>query len=251
MVSAQLVASILVVLPAMALLFWVLRRYEGYFEQNRLFFALTLGIFTGLGARLAELALFQFESEATLQQTGAIFSLLYTVAGYGLLEALANQAMLGLRKFRGRKDTPYYGAALGVGFGAMWSLQFATFILKPSLEPALVLLPATAGKLVEAIAFGAGMVLAHAAAAIWVGQGSGDGKLWRGAALGAFWLMPALAIYWFIVRVSPGLLPALALLGYGLLALQQAQKRVLEPIVPPEIRDLVRKERRRAARKGE
>ena len=251
MVSAQLVASILTVIPAMGLLFWILNRYEGYFEQNRLFFALTLGIFTGLGVRFLELALFQFESEATVAVTGPIFSLLYTVAGYGLVEALANQAVLGFRKFRSRKDTPYYGAALGVGFGAMWTLQFTTFILKPSLEPALQLTIATAGKLLEAVLFGAGMVLAHAAAAIWVGKASGDGKLWRGAALGALWLMPALAIYWFIVRVSPGILPALVLLGYGILALQQAHKRVLEVIVPPEIRDLVRKERRRTARKME
>ncbi len=251
MVSANLVASVLTLLPAMGILFWILHRYEGYFEQNRLFFALTLGIFSGLLLRFLEVYMFQFESQFTVAATGLFFSFLYTAVGYSLLEALANQAVLGFRKFRTRKDTPYYGASLGVGFGAMWSLQVVTVLIQPVTEPALVLSGLGAAKLLEGILLGAGLVLAHAGAAIWVGQGSGEGKLWRGTMVGALWLVPALGIYWYVVAGSPGLLPALAMAAYGLLALTQAQKRVLDTIVPPEIRDMVRKERRRAARKSE
>ncbi|MEK6984759.1 MAG: hypothetical protein AABX89_00025 [Candidatus Thermoplasmatota archaeon] len=250
MVSAQLVASILTLLPAMAILFWILNRYEGYFEQNRLFFALILGIFSGLLLRFLELFLFQFETAATVMLQGLWLSLLYTAIGYSVLEALANQAVLGFKKFRSRKDTPYYGASLGVGFGAMWSLQVATILVQPVVSPALVLHPATAAKLLEATLMSAGLVMVHAGAAIWVGKGSSDGKLWRGAMIGAFWLMPALAIYWFIVAASPGLLPAAAMAGYGLFVLLQAQTRILETIVPIEVREMVRRERRRNLRKG-
>ncbi len=250
-VSANLVASFLTLLPAMAILFWVLNRYEGYFEQNRLFFALTLGIFLGLGVRFLEVRFFQFESELALQATGLIGSAIYTVIGYSVLEAMANQMALGFRKFRVRKDTAYYGASLGVGFGAMWSLQLATITLQPYTEPALLLSVATAAKVVEVLLTSAGLVLAHAGAATWIGKGSGEGKLWQGAGIGALWLMPALAVYWFIIRESQGLLPAVVLFVYGAVCMVQAQKRVLDTLVPQEIREMVRRARRREQRKAE
>jgi hypothetical protein len=69
--------------------------------------------------------------------------------------------------------------------------------------------------------------------------------------IGALWLMPAIGLYWFEVAASQRIEFAVALFAYGLLVLRQGQKRVLDTIVPPEIREQVRRERRRAARRGD
>jgi hypothetical protein len=101
-----------------------------------------------------------------------------------------------------------------------------------------------------ALVFMVGLLLAHGAAAVFVGRGSASGKLWKGVIQGALTLVPAYGIAWFWHQNGIQLVPALASLGYGALLTYMAQTRILDTIVPPEIRDQVRRERRRELRKG-
>jgi hypothetical protein len=249
-VSGTLVASILTVVPAMGLLFYLLRRYEGYFEQARFFFALVTGLFLGTLLRAFETLYIQFETPGTAQVLGWEVSLAYTVAGYAMLAAASMAAVAGLRRFRTRKDTPYYGAALGTAFGAMYAMPMFAF----TMQDYILATPGLAGQValsLVALLFVAGLVLAHAAAGIWVGRGSAAGLLWRGLAHGTLWLMPAMAVLWLWVqnRQRPGIAPAVALFIYGAVAAVLAQRKVLDPIVPPEVRDQLRKAQRREMRR--
>ncbi len=247
MASLFLVAAAVTILPALGALFYLLNRYEGYFEDARVFFALVVGFFAGLVVAFLENVAFAFDSDRFIADAGPGTAFLFFVGGYALVESAAKTVVLGAGKFRKRKDTPYYGAALGIGFGAMVGLQAvalgfdATGILdRPFgadwlLVAALIVLSAL------------GTVLASAASGVFVGRGAAEGKLWRGLAHGALVLMPTLACLWFF-RPAPAILPAVASAAYGLAAVIWVQRRVLDRIVPPEIRDQVLKERRREQR---
>jgi len=253
MVTAGLVASVLTLPPALAVLWVYLGRYEGHFAQNRLFFALIVGIFAGIVLRFGELNFFGFESAQMIAvlgggRTGLLLSLLYTALGYAMLHGLLAAAVVGLKRFRTRKDTPYYGASLGLGFGAMWSLTFVEQTLARTWPNGLEF-GGNAWIIDLGLLLGSvGLVLAHGAAFTWVGKGAAEGRLWKGAGWGALWLAPALGAYWVFVSYSQSLLPIAGMLAWGAIAILQADKRVLDPIVPPELRDKLRKGRRRDAR---
>lgn len=257
MASPTLVASILTLVPAMGLIYWVLRRYDGYFEQNRLFFGLTAGLFAGIVVKFLQVQLFAFDNLRVLQPDGApiatgtlLYSAAYSTVGFAMLAALAMAAVLGFRKFRVRKDTPYYGVAFGLAFGAMHTMPLFARTIASVVQPTIRLDVAALVYDLAALAFATGLVMAHGAAAVWVGRGSSQGRLWRGVAQGSAVLMPAMAISWFWTQNGVQLFPALASLGYGLFLLVMAQRKILDVIVPQEIRDQVRRERRRMARKG-
>lgn len=243
----MLVAATVTVAPAMALLWLLLQRYEGYFQDARVFVSLTFGFFAGLVVAFLENVLFQFDGPAFTASAGAAQAFTLFVGGYAFVEAAAQTVVLGLGRFKGRKDTPYYGAAVGIGFGAMVGLQATALaitraqLLSRPLDGQGVL----AFALVAAMAVGS--VLVAAAVGVWVGKGSGDGKLWRGLGMGTLVGAPALACAWFF-RPAPAILPAVVVLAYGVGIVAYTQRRVLDRIVPPEIRDQVLKERRRAER---
>lgn len=259
MVSPNLIAAVLTIGPAMGMLWFFLRRYEGYFEQSRLFFALILGLFAGTLVRALEVFFFPFDNPRLIQPdllpltTGTlVYSFAYTAFGLGVLETLGKTAVLGFKKFRTRKDTPYYGIALGLGFGAMWTIQFLA-------GPTGLVYDRDAGAMVVsqpalfldffAFLLAMGLLLAHGASAVWVGRGAGEGRLWHGAMFGTLWLAPGLAMYWLYLHAGDQVLPAVGALAWGGFAMWIASNRILETIVPPEIRDMVRKEMRRKARK--
>ncbi|HUR62600.1 MAG TPA: hypothetical protein VM286_09590 [Candidatus Thermoplasmatota archaeon] len=262
MASPTLVASILTVVPAMGLIYYVLRRYEGYFEQNRLFFALTVGLFAGLLAKFLEVQLFPFDDPRILQPDGRpltvgtlVYSAAYTMAGFAMLAGLAMGAVLGFRKFRARKDTPYYGVSLGLAFGAMHTMPLFALSIRDHVDPAIRADAAALATYLLVLAFATGLIMVHGAAAVWVGRGSAAGRLWKGVVHGSLLLMPALGVTWLWLRDLDAdgafrFVLALASLGYGIFLTLVTQRKVLDAIVPPEIRDQVRRERRRAARRG-
>lgn len=262
MASPTLVASVLTLVPAMSLIYYVLRRYEGYFEQNRLFFALTAGLFAGILVKFLEVQFFPFDDPRILQPDTAplalgtlVYSAAYTVAGFSMLAGLAMAAVLGFRKFRARKDTPYYGVSLGFAFGAMHTMPLFAGSIAALVQPAL---RTDGSALVDdllALLLATGLVMAHGAAGVWVGRGSAAGRLWKGMMQGSLLLAPALALSWLWLRSldagrASGAVVALASVAYGGFLVVITQRKVLDTIVPPEIRDQVRRERRRELRKG-
>ncbi len=249
MVSDFLVAAAATIAPALGILFYLLRRYEGYFEDARVFFSLTVGFFAGLVVAFLENVLFAFDSDLFVAQAGLATAFVLFVAGYAFVETAAKTVVLGSSKFRKRKDTPYYGAALGIGFGAMVGLQAVALGLDRTqlLDRAVDVDWVLAFLLI--LLSGAGTILSAGATSVWVGRGTAEGHLWRGLLQGALLTMPTLACVWFF-RPAPAIIPAVASFAYGLVLIVVTQRRILDRIVPPEIRDQVLKERRRQARRA-
>ena len=250
MVSVFLVAAAATIIPALGFLWYLLGRYEGYFEDARVFFSLIVGFFAGLVVAFMETVLFPFNSDAFIASAGFGTALVLFVGGYALVESAAKTIVLGTGKFRKRKDTPYYGAALGIGFGAMVALQSVALgfnrigVIGWRLDVDTVAI----ASFVLMLAFG--NLLTQGAVGVWIGRGVADGRLWRGLVHGALLHMPFLLLLW-LARLEGLLTISLAAVGaivYGAGLVYYTQHNILDKVVPPEIRDLVMKERRRAER---
>jgi hypothetical protein len=249
-VSVFLIAAAVTIVPALGFLWYLLGRYEGYFEDARVFFSLIIGFFAGLVVAFMEAVLFPFNSEEFIASAGFGTAFVLFVAGYAFVESAAKTIVLGTAKFRKRKDTPYYGAALGIGFGAMVALQSVALgftrigVVGWHWDVDTV----AVASFVLMLAFG--NLLTQGAVGVWVGRGAADGRLWRGLVQGAFLHMPFLLLLW-LSRLEGLLTISLAAVGatvYGLGLVYYTQRNILDKVVPPEIRDLVLKERRRAER---
>lgn len=257
-IPPSLVAAILCLVPAMTAVYLFLRRYEGYFDERRLFFALFAGLFAGLLVAWLELVLFRIDDARFVAVAGLPFTLTYFCVGYAIVESLAKGGILGLKRFRLRKDTPYYGVALGLSFAAIVAMQNLAIELRAGdvlhLPPVQML-----STLIVLCLLWIGYLVAHAASAVWMGRGVGNGKLWVGVATGALLLLPVQFLRYFAVRLpdetatdlAVSLVGAFLVLIYGVGLAYLTDKRVLETIVPPEIREQVRRARRREIRKGE
>ncbi len=255
MVSPTLVAAIAAILPAMAALWYLLRRYEAYFDDARVFISLTFGLFGGLLVTFLETVLFPFADPKLSAAFGIGWAFLLFVAGYAILESLAKAVVLGSKGYRTRKDTPYYGAALGLGFGAMAGLQriARSLATADAVGNPYLLEPGRIASFLAMAALFLGGGLVHGGAGIYIGRECSQGKLWRGVAFGLVLQAPILTLYWLAwPSLGQGntvvVLPAALAMAYGIGLLMVGSKRVLDTIVPPEIRKQVERDRRRAAR---
>lgn len=249
MVSPVLMASFVTVVPAMGTLWWFLDRYEGLFEDARLFFALIVGFFAGLGAAAFEFYT-DFAGASSTAAIGAGTAFIFFVAGYAFFETGIKTMALGLKRFKGRKDTPYYGMALGLGLGAMLALMIVANALRVAEESGNPYQPATFA-VMTLIPIGA--ILAHGATGVWVGVGSSEGKLWKGWGIGTLLQMPMLGVLWlWWPSIGQGNVvvwfPSIVAIVYGAGLIVITEKRVLQAIVPRDIAKQVRRDIRRQRR---
>lgn len=273
MVSPVLIAAPVAILPAVAALWYLLKRYELYFDDARVFFSLVVGFFAGLLTTALEFLVFDFQSPKFVAQVGVGTAFLFFVVGYAMFETAGKLVVLGSKGYRTRKDTPYYGAALGLGMGSMMALGFIAinlnavdahsalagaadnatgnatggpgnaFAYRPATFMSMALVPL-------------GAVFAHGATGVFVGRGTARGELWKAWLVGSLLQMPVLGIYWlFWPSIGRGdvllLYPGLLSFGYGLALLHIARTKILDTIVPKHILDQVRRDRRREKRREE
>ncbi len=252
MVSPTFVASLVTIVPSMAMLWYLLKRYEDYFDDARVFFSLIVGFFGGLFIMALETLVFGFDRPSFQAAAGVGTAFIMYVFGYSVLETAAKVVVLGSRGYRTRRDTPYYGAALGLGMGAILGLLFVAL----NLEQSGLLTRSIDGEWLQAFLLIAmlpmGAAFAHGATGVWVGYYTSQGRLWYALAIGALLQMPILGMYWLWPTGGSGvaLFPAVASVIYGSTLVAITINRILENVVPPEIRDQVRRDRRRQQRLG-
>ncbi|MEW6070426.1 MAG: hypothetical protein AB1485_07405 [Candidatus Thermoplasmatota archaeon] len=126
----SLMGVVVGIVPALALLFFSLKGYEGFFEEKMLFKVFIIGLFLGLVAIIFEL----FKFFSLNPKEASIGFCLISIPGLAIFQALLKLFVIGRRRFKAVSSTTFYGLALGLGFGAMYnfSLSFAT--LTPALK---------------------------------------------------------------------------------------------------------------------
>ncbi|MGB1697133.1 MAG: hypothetical protein ACPHK8_01890 [Thermoplasmatota archaeon] len=249
MASPVFIASILTILPAMGAMWYFLNRYEGYFEDARVFISLVFGFFAGLVASAFEVFAFGFGTAEFEAAAGVATAFIFYVAGYGFFETGIKAAVLGLKQYRHRKDTPYYGVAFGLGFGAI----LAMMTIAVNISNVGGLHNYDMGPFLAMVMLPLGGIFVHGAIGAWVGQGVVDGKLWKGWGMGTLLAMPLLGSAWLSLPTAgtntANWFPAWFAILYGASLLMIAQVRLLDHVVPPEVADQVRRAKRREARR--
>ncbi|MBU3902031.1 MAG: hypothetical protein KKE04_01540 [Candidatus Thermoplasmatota archaeon] len=104
--------------PALAFLFIMLYKYEGCFDDRKLFITFAGGMFLGMIAASFEMLQFFDMNPETAQYLG--FCIL-SIIGIAFFNEALKTMVLNMKRFQGKFDTTFYGSSLGLGFGAMYS----------------------------------------------------------------------------------------------------------------------------------
>jgi hypothetical protein len=198
---------------------------------------------------------FRFADADFVMMVGTGVAFIWFVVGYAFFESGIKVLVLGMGRFRNRADTPYYGTAFGLGMGAMLAMMLLATSIRASQAFGR---PYTMGSFLVLVLMLMGGVFTHGATGAWAGRGSAQGKLWKGWGIATLLQMPILMAYWlYWPNLGIGDLPWYAsvfpagfALLYGAALLLITQTRVLDSIVPKEIRDQVRRDLRRATRRA-
>ncbi len=126
----SLIGVLVGIVPALALLFFALKDYEGAFEERTLFRLFIWGIFLGLIAIIFEM--FGFFSLDPRQ--APIEYCIISVVALAVFQSLLKIMVLNRKKFQNQKETTFYGLSLGLGFGAMHSFGYSFAVLTPLFQ---------------------------------------------------------------------------------------------------------------------
>lgn len=245
--------------PAMGFLYILLHEYQLFFNEKRVFRLFFVGMIAGALVTVAE----QFMSPTVVQlfavgvrSIGDVAVLALFAGLIGLLEVLVFAAVLNWRSMRGRRDTPFYGVAFGVGFGGMHVIVLVFLILK-ALE--LSGTEATARVLNNVLLLSLlglyfmGGILVHGALGAWVGQGTATGPLPSWIARAAFVRATYEGLFYAVMLARPALVAnALPVLGvaFGVWLIARVLRDLLDHVVPPEVLREMGIHHRRLARRS-
>jgi hypothetical protein len=248
--SPFLIGAFFGIIPAMGFLYILLNNYQPFFNEKRLFKTFFLGFIVGLVAVVIENTLGPGRSldpavDGALGYAGlAGYALLF-----GLLETLMATAVLNWRTYRGRKDTPFYGPALGLGFGAVSAL----FIVGSRV---LILTGGATGwqEVVLLSLFGLyfiGSILIHAGAFTIVATGTANADLTKPIILSTLIIGGYLWILFLLPHLPGGLanLMPIVAIAAAIAFIAYVMREILDKVVPEEVQREAGIHLRRMARK--
>lgn len=250
-----LVAVLFGAVPAMILLYVFLNRYDTFFSERRLLMALLVGLLAGSGATLVEILFLRFHEPAFLLGSAWHVGLFQLVIVYPLLETMAKFIPVNWSSYRGKRDTPYYAAGIGVGFAAINAfILIARGVVEFSeFAPQLTHLDIAVLAIGVLLLF-VGGVMAQGFTTVVMGQAVADRDPIRAFFYGAALLMPYYAGYWAMARIvdNPllGFLVIMAIVAYGVAGVVQVRRKILDQVVPPKVARKLRREMRRQAAEG-
>lgn len=235
--------------PAMGFLYILLHNYERFFEEKRVFKTFLAGLIAGFLIALFESvfgpgAALNPEADDALAVAGVVLIALL----FGLLETMVAMAVLNWRSFRVRKDTAFYGAAFGLGVGAV----IAVFVVGRSVP---ILTAGTTGwnevfLLVLIGLYFMGAILMHAGAYVWVGQGVVERNLVVAGAKSTAVLGAYTLVFFLLPRLpdaAANVVPFIAVAA-AIWFIAYILRTVLDQVVPVEVLREAGIHRRRLAR---
>ena len=232
--------------PGMGFLYILLKEFQAFYQEKRVFRAFFIGMGVGLLATFAEVILGPAPDAIEGGPAAALALYSFLLAA---LEVGAFAVVLNWKTYRAKRDTPYYAVAFGLGFGAT-NVLFLVGNLVAGLETGQTGYAEAVFVAILGLYF-IGSILVHAAVGAWIGRGVSQGGLvgnlllaivTRGAYLSGFYAMFRLQ--------SPLASIALPFVGatIGVALVAHVIRDVLRPIVPPEILREMEIHKRRIAR---
>ena len=107
--------SLIGIIPAILLLYYVLQTYDEYFKDSTLYIFFAGGMILGMVSFVLNVIIVYNNSKFF---NYVDISILIYVLAFAAFEELMKYIILYLKWFRGQHSTTYYGVAFGLGFGA-------------------------------------------------------------------------------------------------------------------------------------
>ncbi len=223
---------------ALLLLWLLIKRYEGAFDERQLFTALFIGMILGLAAFL-----FHGLLDPVIFPPSVLGYLVYVV-GFAVLETTMMFVVLNTRWVRGEPRAAFTGAALGAGFSAsgVMALSDGAAASAETLSPLGVLSLTCVGVASPLFRISAGVLL---------GIGSAISMPWQGAARAFLAQIPYGSIFmllyyagayyemWLWVPIAH------LLVGYSAWLVRFIARVSLPEFLPGDVKRRLRRERRR------
>ena len=128
MANVGAVVSLIGFAPAILALYYFLKRYDGFFDDRRLFKVFAVGMVIGM-----LVAVFHNTSDPFLLAYPDL-TILFFVIAFPVFEELFKLIILNMKRFQGRFDTAFYGVAMGAGIGSTMVLANALIALPTAGE---------------------------------------------------------------------------------------------------------------------
>lgn len=175
--------------PALALMFYMLRPFEGSFDERSTLFAFVVGMVVGVVAGVLHVLL----DRAVIGYFAT--ALVFFVLGFAAFDQMMRVALFNTQRFSGRVDTTFYATAFGLGYGSMLAALwfFRTFADPDQTINAWVV----ASYLAAAFAF----AVVHGTTGMLVGFGATEREVWRFGILG-IGIESVLNFLWYLALAS-------------------------------------------------
>jgi len=138
------------VIPALVILYIVLKDYDGYYKEKTIFIMFVTGIVFGVITATTRYIINPFP-----------YLIVYIVA-FAFFEQLFKTIVLNIRSFQGKKETVIYGLTLGLGFGSAFTPFLIVMSSRVSNEASFIAM----------VGFGSiSFIFFHAATAVYIAYG--------------------------------------------------------------------------------
>ena len=240
-------------LPALLLMFYMLRPFEGLFAERSTFNSFVIGMAIGVGVGVMHVAIDPWAIRYNIGLAVVIF-----VIGFAVFDQFLRVVLWNSPRFSGKMETTFYSTSFGLGYGAMLAaLWFYRSFTHPDIE--------INGWVVTAyLAASFAFAVIHGSTGMLVGFGAAIGEVWRFGLL-SVGMQAILNFLWYLALVSsiytpPGVFPvwemtviAMGLAAlYGYLILRWTMGKVVPELLPKETmrlrRRIIRKQSRDSAK---
>ena len=244
MAASQLdfsVALVLGIAPALAVLYWSVRRYDvpftryRLFDDRRLFGGLAVGLIFGVLAAFVEV-------NAPAGFAGTVIAL----AAFFVFEESFKMVWLNRKSYRGRFDTTFYGVSIGVGIAA--ALAVASVLGNVSTSSTSLYTPQS---LLLLALFSSSWSLVHADTGVLIGFGASRGEtLWPFVKAVLVRLAHGMLLLAFFLGIEEpwSLLAVATSIAFAALVYHYVYSVLLPGTLPDDIRKDMQREKRRARR---
>lgn len=202
------------IIPALIILYIVLKGYEEYYKEKTIFIMFIIGIISGVIVTIIRYLI------------NPLPYLIVYIIIFAFFEQLFKTIVLNISRLQGKKETVIYGLALGLGFGS----AFTPFLIITST------MVSSNTTFIFLIAFGSlGFIFFHAATTTYIGYGVYKFKLTKHLAIAILLQIPfniltdAMRIYNYVYS-SYLTIFSILIVSYGVILFYYIFKKIIPDI---------------------
>lgn len=243
-------AMMLGAIPALLLMFYMLRPFEGLYADRSTFNSFVIGMAIGIVTGVMHVAI-----DPYVLVTPAMAVLIFVI-GFAVFDQFLRVVLFNSPRFSGKMETTFYATAFGLGYASMLTaLWFYRSFTHPEIE-------INAWVVAAYIAASFAFAVIHGSTGMLVGFGASIGEVWRYGLFGVG-MQAILNFLWYLALISSIYTPAgvysiwemtvismTIATAYGYFVLRWTMRKVVPELLPTETMRLRRRIIRKLSRDG-